>query len=91
MLMKSRSIILLIAAAALSMFQSRASGVIVYGNDFSGSVGPEWSSKIVGVTPIGARRFLGEFSNDTVIAPPFRANVVLDKRRSKFNFTQVAL
>lgn len=37
-----------------------------YMNDFEGPVGPEWSSRTVSTTPVGARKFLGEFGNDTV-------------------------
>ncbi len=39
---------------------------IVYSNDFEGQVGLEWSRTTTDVTPIGARRFLGQFGNDTV-------------------------
>jgi hypothetical protein len=66
MIMKSRSIILLIGAMALNGIQTRASETVVYQNDFGGAGGSEWSHKTVSVTPIGARRFLGEFSNETV-------------------------
>jgi len=38
----------------------------VYFNDFEGQVGPEWSHGIVDATPVGERRFLGQFSNDAV-------------------------
>jgi len=38
---------------------------MVYGNDFEGTVGPEWSKTSVDVTP-GGRRFLGQFGNDTL-------------------------
>jgi hypothetical protein len=37
-----------------------------YTNDFEGSVGSEWSHTKTEITPIGGRRFLGQFSNDTV-------------------------
>lgn len=37
-----------------------------YCEDFEGSVGGEWSSQTTRVTPVGARRFLGEFGNDSV-------------------------
>ncbi len=39
---------------------------IIYQNDFQGSVGPEWSNFATAVTPNGARRFLGQFINNTV-------------------------
>jgi hypothetical protein len=38
---------------------------MVYGNDFEGTVGPEWSKTSVDVTP-GGRHFLGQFGNDTL-------------------------
>ncbi|OHB66641.1 MAG: hypothetical protein A2Y77_15990 [Planctomycetes bacterium RBG_13_62_9] len=38
----------------------------VYFNDFEDHVGPEWSHNLVDATPIGARRFLGQFGNDMV-------------------------
>jgi len=38
---------------------------VVYGNDFSGAVGTEWSSQNVTLSPNG-QRFLGEFQNRTV-------------------------
>lgn len=38
----------------------------VYRNDFEGPVGSEWSSRRVDATPVGSRRFLGQFGNDTV-------------------------
>jgi hypothetical protein len=38
----------------------------VYFNDFEGTVGPEWSHTTADVTPVGNRRFLGQFGNDTV-------------------------
>lgn len=45
---------------------SAQAGALVYTNDFEGAVGPEWSSSATSVTPAGARRFLGEFSGQTV-------------------------
>ena len=40
--------------------------VLVYSNDFEGAVGSEWSQTATDVTPIGARRFLGEFCSESV-------------------------
>jgi choice-of-anchor C domain-containing protein len=37
-----------------------------YLTTFEGGAGAEWSSQKTGVTPAGARRFLGPFNNDTV-------------------------
>lgn len=39
---------------------------LVYHNDFEGAVGTEWSSTATDMTPVGARRFLGQFSNNAV-------------------------
>ena len=41
-------------------------GSTIYFNDFEGAVGTEWSNRTTDVTPIGSRRFLGQFCNDTV-------------------------
>lgn len=38
----------------------------LYTNDFEGAVGSEWSSSSTSTTPVGARKFLGEFNNQTV-------------------------
>lgn len=38
----------------------------VYFNNFEGAVGPEFSTGLTSVTPVGGRRFLGEFGNGTV-------------------------
>jgi len=38
----------------------------IYATDFQGAVGSEWSPTGTSVTPIGARRFLGEFTNQLV-------------------------
>lgn len=38
----------------------------VYFNDFQDGVGLEWSCDLLDVTPVGARRFLGQFGNDIV-------------------------
>jgi hypothetical protein len=40
-----------------------ADGAVVYSNDFEGAVGSEWSSTATDVTPVGSRRFLGQFGN----------------------------
>ena len=40
---------------------------VLYQNDFETSAGPEWSRTDVSATPAGARKFLGEFANDTVV------------------------
>ena len=40
---------------------------VVYQNDFETAAGPEWSRTDVSATPAGARKFLGEFANDTVV------------------------
>ncbi|WP_437734911.1 VWD domain-containing protein [Sorangium sp. So ce1335] len=56
----------------------------LYRSDFEGPIGPEWSSTRTGVTPIGGRRFLGEFNNETVslrltgLAPHARVKVSFD-------------
>ena len=37
-----------------------------YSTDFEGTVGAEWSNAKTSVTPVGARRYLGDFSNQAV-------------------------
>ncbi|MCZ7641323.1 MAG: hypothetical protein M5U12_37865 [Verrucomicrobia bacterium] len=37
-----------------------------YFADFEGVVGPEWSHRQTDVTPLGKRRFLGQYGNETV-------------------------
>ena len=37
-----------------------------YVEEFQGSVGGEWSHRQTDITPVGNRRFLGQFGNDTV-------------------------
>lgn len=39
---------------------------MIYFNDFEGVVGAEWSNTATDVTPIGARRFLGQFGAQSV-------------------------
>jgi hypothetical protein len=39
---------------------------VVYANDFEGSVGGEWSNTATDTTPVGARKFLGQFAAETV-------------------------
>jgi uncharacterized delta-60 repeat protein len=39
---------------------------VVYSSDFESAIGPEWSPRLAATTPVGARRFLGEFGNQTV-------------------------
>jgi hypothetical protein len=41
---------------------------IIYSNGFEGSVGSEWSSTTTSVTPIGARRFLGQFGGSSSVS-----------------------
>lgn len=38
----------------------------IYTNDFEGAIGGEWSHTQTSVTPLGSRRFLGDFLNDQV-------------------------
>ncbi len=41
-------------------------GEQVYFNDFESAAGTEWSRRTRDLTPVGARRFLGQFGNQTV-------------------------
>ena len=42
------------------------SAEVIHFSDFEGTVGSEWSSGMVSTTPLGNRRFLGEFGRETV-------------------------
>ncbi|MEX0939237.1 MAG: hypothetical protein WDZ59_15350 [Pirellulales bacterium] len=56
---------LLVVASIVSITsQVSATAVVIYENDFEGAVGTEWSSTATDVTPVGARRFLGQFASD---------------------------
>jgi cysteine-rich repeat protein len=43
-----------------------AAAKVVYTNDFEGTVGSEWSLRSTDTTPVGARKFLGQFGDQTV-------------------------
>ncbi|XZF62279.1 MAG: Calx-beta domain-containing protein [Gloeotrichia echinulata DVL01] len=47
-------------------FNSVANSVPIYFNNFDTSAGTEWSNRTIGTTPIGGRKFLGQFGNGTV-------------------------
>jgi hypothetical protein len=40
--------------------------ITTYFNDFETTVGPEWSSTLTDVTPLGGRKYLGQFNNTDV-------------------------
>ncbi len=40
---------------------------VVYANDIEGAVGPEWVQAKKSLTPLGARKFLGEYGNEQVV------------------------
>ena len=60
-------------------------GTLHYSQDFSQTIGPEWSNQHTALTPQGNRRFLGEFGNQTVtltltnLPPHGAATVVFDQ------------
>ncbi|MBO1051933.1 MAG: filamentous hemagglutinin N-terminal domain-containing protein [Dolichospermum sp. DET73] len=39
----------------------------VYNNDFQGNVGEEWSNTSTDITPVGERKFLGQFSGTSLV------------------------
>jgi PEP-CTERM motif len=57
---------ILIAVFVIGLNLQHAQAALVYFNDFEGIVGPEWSSVSTDLTPLGSRRFLGQFSNNTI-------------------------
>jgi hypothetical protein len=54
---------LLAALVTAPLSVARAAGEL-YFNDFSSEVGPEWSTPRTEITPLGGRRFLGQFGNE---------------------------
>ena len=52
--------------AALILIPAPPAAAFFYFNDFEGAVGSEWSNTSVATTPVGARKFLGVFSNNSV-------------------------
>lgn len=53
-----------IAVASLFILNSfSVSGQVVYTNGFTAGAGAEWSLRSTSVTPVGGRRFLGEFGS----------------------------
>lgn len=62
----SRKACLILFVAIMLARPGVVPGDIVYFNDFEGEVGAEWSDRTTDVTPIGAKRFLGQFGNQTV-------------------------
>lgn len=64
---KFHVLVSMLALAAVGVLNpAPASAGFIYSNDFQGVVGPEWSSSSTDTTPVGARRFLGQFGNNTV-------------------------
>jgi hypothetical protein len=64
--MKSNVFKMLAATAALVGAGAAQAAVPVYFNDFETSAGAEWSNTTISTTPVGARKFLGQFGNDDV-------------------------
>lgn len=62
----SRLLSFLMIVALAAPIASAQSMVTVYSNDFEGAVGLEWSKRIRSTTPVGNRRFLGEFTGEPV-------------------------
>ena len=56
---------LMVVSVSNVLAQNSTPGPVVYKNDFEKTVGQEWSTPITDTTPKGARRFLGQFCNDT--------------------------
>jgi hypothetical protein len=67
--------------AFASCLPLRSKGDTIYFNDFEGSVRTEWSSQITDSTPVGSRRFLGQFGNSAVTLSlanlPVHSSVIL--------------
>lgn len=55
-----------LVSSAVPLVLSDSAGALVYGEDFELGAGVEWSLPQTEVTPVGARRFLGQFGNQAV-------------------------
>lgn len=56
-------VLVLIGIAAIA-----ANGDVIYSNDFETVVGSQWSNTSTDITPVGDRRFLGQFSDDDAVS-----------------------
>lgn len=65
-LLKPRCLVGLVLCGSLLAGMESLGAVWQYTQDFEGVVGAEWSRQQIDVTPVGQRRFLGRFGNDTV-------------------------
>jgi hypothetical protein len=61
-----RRLIVGLAVVVAMVAPAAVDASIVYRNDFEGAVGSEWSHAGTATTPVGGRRFLGIFQEDTV-------------------------
>jgi hypothetical protein len=57
-----------IVAVLIGIAALAANGDVIYSNDFQSAVGSEWSNTSTDVTPVGDRRFLGQFANDDAVS-----------------------
>jgi len=62
----SSAVVTALSAADAQTAQPSAAPVAVYSEDFEKAPGDEWSADKTAATPDAARRFLGEFGNETV-------------------------
>lgn len=62
---KPATIFLFAGIAAMILFAKGTIAAPIYTNDFEGPIGAEWSTTDVDTTPIGARRYLGQFRSET--------------------------
>ena len=59
-------LLMLTLGAWLGSEPQPADAATIYFNNFEGAVGAEWSNTSTDVTPVGARRFLGQFGAEAV-------------------------
>lgn len=64
--MKARSILGILGTLLVGLFPTDLYGQPVYFQDFETRPGSEWSHYKVDISPVGNRRFLGQFGNDSV-------------------------
>jgi len=60
------AIVITLLASGRTQHTTAQSQQVIYMNDFEGVVGPEWSNTSTDVTPVGNRRYLGQFGNQTI-------------------------
>jgi hypothetical protein len=62
------TIYLTVVLIGIALTAGTTNAGIIYFNDFESVVGSEWSNTSTDITPVGSRRFLGQFANDDSVS-----------------------